>query len=79
MGFLIVLGVALWIFIAFWPAILAKNKGYSFILFLVLSWFVSFLITLLAVALLRDKTMTEADRKADREAEAALAKEEKQA
>jgi hypothetical protein len=76
MSFIIILGVALWVFIALWPAILAKNKGYSFWLFLVLSWFVSFIITLIIATLLKDKNMTAADRKADKAAEAALDKEE---
>jgi hypothetical protein len=76
MAFIIILGVVLWVFIAFWPAIVAKNKGYSFLLFLILSWFVSFIITLLIVVLLKDKTLTAADRKADKAAKAALEKEE---
>ncbi|HSX45655.1 MAG TPA: hypothetical protein VLG27_01460 [Candidatus Saccharimonadia bacterium] len=76
MSFFIILGIVLWVFIAFWPAFIAKNKGYSFILFLVLSWFVSFIITLIVVTLLKDKTMTKSDRAADRAAEAALEKEE---
>lgn len=75
--FFIILGIVLWIVFAFWPAMLAKNKGYSFILFLLLSWFVSFIITLLIVVIfLKDKTETSADRAADKAADAALAKEE---
>lgn len=54
---MIILGVILWVLLAFWPAMLAKRKGYSFILFLVLSWFVSFVITLLVVLFLKDKNM----------------------
>lgn len=77
MSFFIILGVVLWVAVAFWPALIARRKGYSFILFLILSWFVSFIITLLVVALLKDKTITEEDRAADRAAEAELAKEEK--
>lgn len=76
MAFIIVLGITLHIFLAFWPATLAKNKGYSFLLFLVLSWFVSFLITLIVVLFLRDKNMSAADRAASKAAEAALQKEE---
>lgn len=76
MSFFIILGIVLWLILAMWPAIIAKNKGYSFILFLILSWFVSFVITLIVAALLRDKTMTEAERVADSTAEAALDKEE---
>ncbi len=74
--FFIILGIVLWVFLAFWPAKLAQNKGYSFILFLLLSWFVSFVITLIVVIFLKDKTETEADRIADKAADAALDKEE---
>lgn len=76
MSFFIILGIVLWLVLAMWPAIIAKNKGYSFILFLILSWFVSFVITLIIAVLLRDKTMTEAERVADSSAETALDKEE---
>lgn len=73
MAFFIIFGVFLWLALALWPAFIAKSKGYSFILFLVLSWFVSFVITLIVALLLRDKTMTRA---ADRAAETALDNEE---
>lgn len=53
--FYVILGLILWIAFAFWPAIWAKNKGYSFIIFLLLSWFVSFLVTLLIVLILPNK------------------------
>jgi uncharacterized sodium:solute symporter family permease YidK len=75
-SFYIILGLALWIALAFWPATLAKRKGYSFVLFLVLSWFVSFVITLIVVLFLKDKTMTAADRSADKAAEAVLEEED---
>jgi len=67
-----ILGIFLWILLAFWPAIIAKKKGYSFLLFLVLSWFVSFIITLVIVLFLKDKNQTTEDREADRAADAAL-------
>ncbi len=57
------LGMILWVLLALWPAMLAKRKGYSFILFLILSWFVSFIITLLAVLFLKDKNQDSADQK----------------
>lgn len=76
--FFAILGVFLWVVLAFLPAYLAKKKGYSFILFLVLSWFVSFLLTLVIVLFLKDKTMTAADRAADAAAEKALQKEYEQ-
>ncbi len=56
MAFFAILGLILWIAFAFWPAVIAKNKGYSFLLFLVCSWLVSFLITLVVVLVLPDKT-----------------------
>ena len=62
-----ILGIIAWIVIAFLPARWANKKGYSFLLFLVLSWLVSFVLTLLIVALLRDKNETAesiADKKA---------------
>lgn len=73
--FFVILGVALWILFAFAPAILAKNKGYSFWLFLILSWFISFAITLIIVLFLKDKTVTAADRAAGTAADKALEKE----
>lgn len=76
MAFLVMLGIVLWLVFAIWPAYIAKTKGYSFILFLILSWFVSFILTLLVVLLLKDKTLTPADKTADEAAEAALDKEE---
>lgn len=63
-GFFIVLGIALWIALAFWPAVMAKRKGYSFILFLLLAWLVSWLVTLIVVLFLRDKNET-AQQRAD--------------
>jgi hypothetical protein len=62
------LGMILWVLLAFWPAMLAKRKGYSFILFLLLSWFVSFIITLLVVLILKDKNEISADRKVNKTA-----------
>jgi len=47
MVFLIILGVFLWIAVALWPAFIARNKGYSFILFWILGWFISWILTLL--------------------------------
>lgn len=52
----IIIGVVLWVMLAFWPAILAKRKGYSFLLFLILSWGVSFFVTLIVVLILDDKS-----------------------
>ena len=76
MSFFILLGMFLWLVLAIWPAYLAKVKGYSFFLFLILSWFVSFFLTLIVVLLLKDRNTTAADKAADRDAEAALENEE---
>lgn len=73
--FFVILGIALWILFAFAPAILAKNKGYSFWLFLILSWFISFAITLIIVLFLKDKAVSAADRAAGAAADKALEKE----
>lgn len=77
MSFWLVIGVIAWLVIAFWPAQLAKSKGYSFFLFLILSWFVSFVITLIVAALLKDKKATPQSRADDRAVEAVLEKEAK--
>lgn len=77
--FFVILGIVLWIALAFWPASIAKRKGHSFFLYLILSWFISFIITLIIVLFLHDKNETAADRRANAAAEAALAKEESKA
>ncbi len=69
------LGLILWVILAFWPAIVANRKGYSFLLFLLVS-IPFFWITLVVVYLLKDKNQTAADRAADRAAEKALDREE---
>jgi hypothetical protein len=38
-SFALVLGIVIWVFIAFWPARVASRKGYSFLLFFLFSWF----------------------------------------
>jgi hypothetical protein len=74
--FWIILGVALWIMLAFWPAMIAKRKGYSFWLFFAISVIVSWLLALVLILILEDKNKTAADRADDRAAEAALDAEE---
>lgn len=56
--FFIILGVVAWISFALWPAFIAKGKGYSFVLFLLLGIFLSFIVALVIAALLKDKTLT---------------------
>jgi len=65
MHFIYLLGVFLWIMVALWPAMLAKRKGYSFILFFILSIFISFVITLIIVLFLKDKNATPMSKKDD--------------
>lgn len=74
--FFLLLGTVLWIALAFWPAYIAKKKGYSFILFLILSWLISWILTLIIALVLRDKTQTAQDRADDKAAEIALEKDE---
>jgi len=57
---LVILGIILWIMVAFWPAFIARGKGYSFWLFLLISlpfWW----ITLFVAIGLKDKTAVEPD------------------
>lgn len=70
--FFMILGLFLWITLAFIPAILAKKKGYNFWLFLVLSWFVSFVLTLIVVLVLENKNLTTQDKADDLAAERAI-------
>ncbi len=69
------LGIILWVIFAFWPAIVAKRKGYSFLLFFIFSIFL-FIIALITAYIVKDKTQTAADKAADRAAENILDKEE---
>lgn len=73
-----VLGIALYIFLAFWPAMVAKRKGHSFVLFFLLGIVTSFIIALIAAAMVSDRTMTSQDIKDDEAAEEALEKEYEQ-
>lgn len=77
--FFVVLGVVAWLVLALWPAMIAKRKGYSFVLFLLLGIFISFLLALIIASLLKDKTETAQEKADDAAAEKALQKEEDQA
>lgn len=70
-----VLGIALWVILAFWPAVMARKKGYSFILFLLLALVVSWLLTLIVVLFLHDKNETAQQRADDKAVDEVLAKE----
>jgi len=73
-----VLGVFLWVMFAFWPAYVAKKKGYSFALFFMFSLF-TFVISLVVAYAMKDKNETAADRADEKVAEAILEREERQA
>jgi NADH:ubiquinone oxidoreductase subunit 5 (subunit L)/multisubunit Na+/H+ antiporter MnhA subunit len=73
-----ILGIVAWILVAFWPARWAQSKGYNFFLFLILSWFISFVLTLLIVLFLRDKTETPESIADDDAVEEVLEKEQHQ-
>lgn len=77
-AFVVVLGVALWIILAFWPAVIARRKGYSFILFLICALVISWLLTLIVVLFLHDKNETEQSRADDKAVDAILEREEAQ-
>lgn len=74
-AFFLILGVVLWVIFAFWPAWVAKNKGYSAILFFLLSLFLFFVSLIIAYAL-PDKTKSKQDIADEKAAEAALDREE---
>jgi hypothetical protein len=65
MGFFIVLGLFLWLLVALWPATLAKKKGYSFIVFLLLSWIFSWLLILIITLFLPTKVKQSEDNKVE--------------
>lgn len=75
-SFFIVLGIALWVILAFWPAVMARKKGYSFALFLITALFLSWIISLIVVLFLKDKTETEEQRADDIAVDAILEKQE---
>jgi heme/copper-type cytochrome/quinol oxidase subunit 3 len=71
-----VLGAFIWVMLAFWPALVARRKGYSFILFFLLS-LVFFFASLILAYVVKDKNETPEDRAADRAAEKILDEENK--
>ncbi len=70
------LGAVAWICLALWPANIAKRKGYSFTLFLLLGILVSFIIALIVAGLLKDKNQSAADKKAEKAVDKVLHKQE---
>lgn len=73
--FWVILGIVAWFAFALWPASIAKRKGYSFSLFLILGILTSFILTLIVAQLLKDKNETAQDRKEEREVEEVLTNE----
>lgn len=69
------LGAILWVIVAFWPAMVAKRKGHSFILFFLFS-LVFFFLALLVAYMVKDRTLTARDIADDKAAEAALDRDE---
>jgi len=57
-AFLGVIGIVLWFVFAIWPAMVAKRKGYSFVLFFILAIFISWPIALIIALVLKDKNQT---------------------
>ena len=55
---LLLLGIVLWVLLAFAPAFIAHKKGYSFLLFMIIALFISFLLALAIVLLLPNKNRT---------------------
>ncbi len=51
----LLLGIVIWVIIAFWPAMVAKRKGHSFILFFLLS-LVFFFLSLILAYVVEDRT-----------------------
>jgi len=75
-SFYAILGIVLWVVLAFWPAVIAKRKGYSFALFLIVSLVISWLIGLIVALVLKDKNQTAASKANDKAVDAILEKEE---
>ncbi len=76
MMFFVILGLVAWIVFAFWPAFIAKRKGYNFWLFLLLGVLVSFVLALIVAVLLKDKTETARDKADNQAVEKAIREEE---
>ncbi len=76
--FFIILGVVAWICLALWPAMIAKRKGYSFLLFFLLAVLISWVITLIITLVLEDKTMTSQDKADEKVVDEVLDREEHQ-
>jgi hypothetical protein len=74
--FYLILGAVIWVIIAFWPAMIARRKGYSFILFFLLS-LVFFPLSLILAFVAKDKTKTPQDIADEKAVDKELEREEK--
>jgi hypothetical protein len=74
--FILIMGIVVWVAVAIWPAFIAKQKGYSFMLFLFSGIVISGLLTLLIVSLMKDKLITAEEIADDEAAEEYLDQEE---
>jgi phosphotransferase system glucose/maltose/N-acetylglucosamine-specific IIC component len=59
-----ILGLVAWILVAIWPARVAQNKGYGFILWFLISLFFWWATLFVVYFVLHDKTVTPEDREA---------------
>ncbi|MEI7683292.1 MAG: hypothetical protein WCJ24_03275 [Candidatus Saccharibacteria bacterium] len=75
--FIGIMGLFLWVFLALWPAMIARRKGYSFVLFFILAIFISWPIALIITFFIKDKTQTAQSRADDKAVDAKLRREEK--
>ena len=78
-AFIAIMGIVVWVAVALWPAYIAKRKGYRVLLFFIGGIFISWLLTLIIVSLLKDKLITAEEIADDEAAEVFLDKEEDQA
>jgi heme/copper-type cytochrome/quinol oxidase subunit 3 len=65
------LGAILWVIFAFWPAIVARRKGHSFVLFFLFS-LVFFFVALIVAYAVADRTKTAKDIADERAVDAVL-------
>ncbi len=73
--FYIILGIVLWVILALWPAYMAKKKGYSFLLFLLLGIVTSWLVSLIVALVVKNKNLTPQQIADDQAAQAAIERE----
>jgi hypothetical protein len=65
------LGVILWVIVAFWPAMVASRKGHSFLLYFLIS-IIFFPLALVLAYTVKDRTLTAQDKADDKAVDASL-------